>query len=515
MTKVVEDLNPFVVKKLLENIASEDLDLLCMGSSHPRDLIVTKLPVPPVPVRPTVPVGTQGTNEDDLTVKLGDIIQLNSAVNRSREDGESASQFVSTLDALQSEMGMYVNADLPGYPKPDKFVRMRSLVQRLKGKQGRFRGNLSGKRVDFSGRTVISPDPNLPIDRVGVPMWMAMRLTFPEKVNEYNLSRMRQLVRNGPDKYPGAVYIIRNNESRKLKFVDRKSVAQTLRFGDIVERHMLDNDVVLFNRQPSLHRISIMSHRAKVLPWRTLRFNESVCTPYNADFDGDEMNLHLPQTYEAKAEANTLMNSKENIRTPRHGEPLITPTQDFMTASYLLSHKDLFYGRAHFMHLCCQFSDALDDIDIPEPCILKPIELYTGKQLLSVLLRPKRSGIESEQWPLLNVHVKEKAYEKDGFMCPRDGMVLIRNSQLLCGNLAKNSLKGSPQGIVACLLRDHSSSHAAAFMNRVAKLCARWIGNQGFSIGIDDVTPSLRLIERKRQLIAEGYKDCDEVRTIS
>ena len=181
---------------------------------------------------------------------------------------------------------------------------MRGLCQRLKGKQGRFRGNLSGKRVDFSSRTVISPDPNLRIEQVGVPVHVAKILTYPEKVHHANIALMRKLVTNGSDVHPGANFVETTFNGAKtkkfLKYGNRKKIAADLRPGDVIERHMMDGDVVLFNRQPSLHRVSIMCHRAKIQQGRTFRFNECVCTPYNADFDGDEMNLHLPQTEEAR-----------------------------------------------------------------------------------------------------------------------------------------------------------------------------------------------------------------------
>jgi DNA-directed RNA polymerase III subunit RPC1 len=174
----------------------------------------------------------------------------------------------------------------------------------LKGKQGRFRGNLSGKRVDFSGRTVISPDPNLRIDQVAVPIYVAKILTYPERVNKSNIEFLRKLVINGTDVHPGANFLLQRGSDTKrfLKFGNRNKIAQELKYGDVVERHLIDNDIVLFNRQPSLHKLSIMSFYACVKPHRTFRFNECVCTPFNADFDGDEMNLHLPQTEEAKAE---------------------------------------------------------------------------------------------------------------------------------------------------------------------------------------------------------------------
>src|ERR1700722_13328481 len=197
---------------------------------------------------------------------------------------------------LQLSVAMYINSELPGVPSQPGQKPIRGFVQRLKGKQGRFRGNLSGKRVDFSGRTVISPDPNLRTDQVAVPERVAKILTYPERVFEHNIPRLRQHVINGPDIHPGANYVQFSGTGFKkfLKFGNPHAIAAELKIGDIVERNLPDNDFFLFNRQPSLHRMSIMAHYAKVKPWRTFRFNECVCAPYNADFDGDEMNMHLP-----------------------------------------------------------------------------------------------------------------------------------------------------------------------------------------------------------------------------
>ncbi|MCH88007.1 DNA-directed RNA polymerase III subunit RPC1-like, partial [Trifolium medium] len=207
---------------------------------------------------------------------------------------------------LQFEAAQYINSEVKTY-NPQASKPLTGFIQRIKGKQGRFRSNLSGKRAEYTGRTVISPDPNLKITEVAIPIHMARILTYPERVTHHNIEKLRQCVKNGPDKYPGAK-VVKNagGESWTLK-VNRTKHADELKFGDIVERHLEDGDIVLFNRQPSLHRMSMMCHRARVMPWRTLRFNESVCNPYNADFDGDEMNLHVPQTEEARTEALLLM----------------------------------------------------------------------------------------------------------------------------------------------------------------------------------------------------------------
>lgn len=292
-----------------------DEDALLLGFNppftRPENMIMTHLPVPPAPIRPSVINDpSMGSNEDDVTMKLMEIAHVNTLIQDHINKGLSYGMVMEKWDFLQLQVALHINSEIPGLPRgmaPTKPTR--GLAQRLKGKQGRFRGNLSGKRVDFSGRTVISPDPNLRIDQVGVPLLIAMHMTFPETVNDYNIETMRELVRRGPDQHPGANFVKKKDGMQfSLKFTNRELTAKNLKVGDIVERHLIDGDVVLFNRQPSLHRISIMAHRVKVFPWRTLRFNECVCTPYNADFDGDEMNIHVPQTQEARAEALTLMN---------------------------------------------------------------------------------------------------------------------------------------------------------------------------------------------------------------
>lgn len=229
------------------------------------------------------------------------------------------------------------------------------------------------------------------IHQVGVPERVAKIMTYPEKVNTANLQKMKQLVRNGIDKHPGANYVQQKGSHFKkyLAYGNRDKVAQDLKCGDIVERHMIDGDIVLFNRQPSLHKMSIMSHMVKIQQQRTFRFNECACTPYNADFDGDEMNLHLPQTEEARAEALVLMGNKSNLVTPKNGEILIAATQDFITGGYLLTQKDEFLTKEHAMQLAaCLLAgpDSNIEIKMPIPAILKPRKLWTGKQVKILLL---------------------------------------------------------------------------------------------------------------------------------
>ncbi|CAL9103829.1 unnamed protein product [Musa acuminata var. zebrina] len=502
--QIVHVLTPVTVLSLFKRMVDEDCELLNLYD-RPDKLIVTTIAVPPVAVRPSVFVDFgKSSNEDSITTILKNIINTNSIL---REDLEGAAPPFKCLDCwahLQIQVVEYINSEAPSVPDS----KHRGLIQRLKGKQGRFRGNLSGKRVEFTGRTVISPDPNLKITEVAIPVLMAKKLTYPERVSAYNIEKLRQRICNGPDKYPGANFILLGDGTKQhLRYVDKKTAASELKYGYIVERHLEDGDVVLFNRQPSLHRMSIMCHRARIMPWRTLRFNESVCNPYNADFDGDEMNLHVPQTEEARTEALMLMGVQNNLCTPKNGEILVASTQDFLTSSFLITRKDTFYDRAAFSLMCSYMGDSMDPIDLPSPAIIKPIELWTGKQLFSVLIRPN-----AHTKVFLNLMVKEKIYTKSETMCPSDGYVYFRNSELICGQLGKVTLgNGNKDGLFSVLLRDYNSHAAASCMNRLAKLSARWIGNHGFSIGIDDVQPGEHLNQQKKKKIDEGYRECHEL----
>ncbi|XP_065849011.1 DNA-directed RNA polymerase III subunit 1 isoform X2 [Euphorbia lathyris] len=509
-------LTPVKVLSLFQRIPEEDCEMLGLFD-RPEKLIITNIAVPPISIRPSVIMDGSQSNENDITERLKQIIQANASLRMELMEGRmSMNKYLDSWDGLQAAVALYVNSDVRVPNNVEVGKPLSGFTQRLKGKQGRFRGNLSGKRVEYTGRTVISPDPNLKITEVGIPIHMARILTFPEHVSQHNIEKLRQCVSNGPSKYPGARMVRYPDGSSKLLLGSyRKRVAEELAFGCIVDRHLEDGDVVLFNRQPSLHRMSIMSHRARIMPWRTLRFNESVCNPYNADFDGDEMNMHVPQTQEARTEALMLMGVQNNLCTPKNGEILVASTQDFLTSSFLITRKDTFYDRATFSLMCCYMNDGMELVDLPTPAILKPIELWTGKQLFSILLRPN-ANIRV----YLNLIVKEKIYSKlkkgdkreKESMCPNDGYVYIRNSELISGQLGKSTLgNGNKDGLYSILLRDYNAHAAATCMNRLAKLSARWIGNHGFSIGIDDVQPGKRLIDGKGKTISTGYQHCDKL----
>ncbi|ORX39191.1 putative DNA-directed RNA polymerase iii largest subunit [Kockovaella imperatae] len=514
LQKKSDDLNPLKVLELFKRVSAEDAELLALHPEvgRPEDYIWQYISVPPPCIRPSV-ASESGNNEDDLTAKLAEIVHHNKMLKVTMERGQGIEMTLANWEVLGQAVALYINSQAPGVSalggKP-----IRGLVQRLKGKQGRFRGNLSGKRVDFSARTVIGPDPNLRIDEVAVPERIAIKLSYPERVTDHNIGLMRQLVVHGARMHPGA-NIVQNQEGDRLSlFVvrdpeKRKAIAQRLKIGDVIHRHVRDGDIVLFNRQPSLHKISIMCHRVKVRPWRTFRLNECVCNPYNADFDGDEMNLHVPQTEEARTEALELMSVKKNLVTPRNGEPIVAAIQDFITAAFLLSRRDRFYDRQQFTQICSYLGE--ERIDLPPPTIWKPVRMWTGKQVFNLLMRPNKSSniLVNLEAKCRTMHSPPAGYLPD--MSTNDGYLVIRNSEIMCGVFDKNTVgDGKKNSVFGVILRDYGAEAASAAMNKLARLSARWLANFGFSLGINDVIPGPMLQNNKDSLVEAAYADCDE-----
>lgn len=285
-------LEPEYVHRLLRRITDEDVEF--MGFSRhwcrPDWLVCTVLPIPPPQVRPSVTQDNNQRSEDDLTSKLIDIIKANASLKKKIAEDPKKRYIDEWTNLLQYHVATLVDNNIPGVsPAAQRSGRLlKSLQQRLGSKEGRIRSNLQGKRVEFSARSVITPDPNISVKELGVPQKIAMNLTFPEKVTMFNMGKLYKLIQNGPDVYPGAKTIQRGDgRTISLKHVNAKTIE--LFEGDTVNRHLMDGDVVLFNRQPSLHRMSMMAHIAKILPYNTFRLNVFVTAPYNADFDGDKI----------------------------------------------------------------------------------------------------------------------------------------------------------------------------------------------------------------------------------
>lgn len=505
---IVTEINPQTCLNIFKMINEDELAYLGLKSS-PTNFIIERMLVPPSCIRPSVDMQEEGFNEDDLTVKLSEIINTNKILEENIQKGNALALINDDWDMLQLQVSLFINSDMPAVSLP--CVPIRGIVQRLKGKAGRFRCNLSGKRVDFSGRTVISPDPNLSIEQVGVPEHVAKVLTIPERVTSANREFLTRMVGNGLN-YPGANYVISKDERGvEFKRFLMYGKNRALRIGDVVERHLLDGDVLLFNRQPSLHRMSIMAHKAKVHQHKTFRFNECVCSAYNADFDGDEMNIHLPQTQEARAEALELMGTRNNICTARNGEPLLSCTQDFLTSTYILTEKSVFFARERFAQLCAYAVYGRRWRITAQPAILAPVELFTGKQLYEVVIQSAiGNGADGKSTGFVNLDARNRSYKSDDHQ--NEGHVLIKNSVYLKGRFDKAIIGGeNRKGSLIYQLMKISRGCAVAAMNSISRVSVRYLAETGFSIGLDDVYPSERLIREKNRIVDAGFRQVEQL----
>ena len=488
-------LDPVKIKERLSKIPDSDLEVIGIDPkvARPEWAIIEVLPVPPPHVRPSIQLETGIRSEDDLTHKLVDIVRTNEKLRAAIEAGAPSNVIEDLWELLQYHVATYFNNELPNIaPAKHRSGRpLKTLAQRLKGKEGRFRGSLSGKRVDFSARTVISPDPNLSINEVGVPIDVAKILTVPEVVTEWNIEWLRQLVINGPEVWPGANYVITPTGRRiDLRYIkDRREIAERLEPGWIVERHLVDGDIVLFNRQPSLHRMSMMGHIVRVLPGRTFRLHLAVCPPYNADFDGDEMNLHVPQNEEARAEARLLMLVEKHIITPRYGGPIIGARQDYITGGYLLTKKDTFITKDTLMYL---LAAADYEGDIEEPAIMHPVELWTGKQVFSMLLPKDFNWVQPTA-------LKSKC--KDPYTCNTDEYIIVIDGYMATGVLDKKSI-GAEQvnSLWHAIVKRYGNSFARKWIDSVLRMLLRYLDLRGFTMGLDSLV-----------MPEEAYKELGEV----
>jgi len=463
--------------------------------ARPEWTILTILPVPPINARPPVRTAEGLRSEDHLTITIRDIVRVNEQL-RSKMRGGPPQVITQLWQKLQKLVKALYGLHKVGEIKVEN-VFVRGIIHRLSGKEGQFRHNLSGKRVDFSGRAVISPDPYLSIDEIGIPEKVAKTLWVPEVVNELNLERLKQLVINGPDVYPGASYILKKTGPGTYNKIllevfksreEREAKAQELKPGDVVERHLLDGDIVVFNRQPTLHRISMMGHYVRVLPYNTFRLHLMTCPPYNADFDGDEMNVHLPRSYETRAEVSTIMEVKRHIISPRYGGPIIGPKQDYITGAYLLTKEDTLLSKEEVVQLL--YYAGTDKLPKPTK-VINNKEYWDGKTIFSQIL-PKYIFYEGE--------IK-------GILCGKPlnerCKVKIWNGEIIEGVVDKNAIGAEkPKNLVHKIIERYGYEAGKKFLNHMGAMISRYLTDRGFSLTIWD----LRIPQEAKKEIKETIK---------
>lgn len=426
---------------------------------------------------------------------------------------------------LQSHVNIVFDSEMDKL-MTEKYPGIRQILEK---KEGLFRKHMMGKRVDYAARSVICPDMYINTNEIGIPMVFATKLTYPQPVTPWNVQELRQAVVNGPNVHPGASMVINEDGSRTalspVDLTQREAVAKQLltpatgalkpQGTKIVCRHVKNGDILLLNRQPTLHRPSIQAHRARILPGeKVLRLHYANCKAYNADFDGDEMNAHFPQSELGRAEAYVLACTDQQYLVPKDGQPLAGLIQDHMIAGANMTTRGCFFTREQYMELVYRgLTDKVGRVKLFAPAILKPLPLWTGKQVVSTLL----INIIPEEHSPLNLSgkakiggkawVKESPRPVPGFnpdsMC--ESQVIIREGELLCGVLDKAHYGSSAYGLVHCCYEIYGGETSGKVLTCLARLFTAYLQlYRGFTLGVEDILVKPQADVKRHRIIDES-----------
>jgi len=467
---------PTQLREILSNIPDDELRKIGVDptSARPEWAVLTMLLVPPVTIRPSIILESGERSEDDLTHKLSDIIRANQRLWENLNAGAPEVIIEDLWDLLQFHITTFFDNTTSRIPpaRHRSGQPLKTITERIKGKEGRIRKNLAGKRVNYSARSVISPDPSLDINEVGVPYEIAEIVTVAETVTDLNMEKLKSLVRQG-EKYPGANYIIRPDGKRKKITEELKEeIISELEPGYKVERHLQDGDIVLFNRHPSLHRGSLMAHFVKVLPWRTFRLHPAATFPYNADFDGDEMNIHSPQTEEARAEAKMLLDVKQNLISPKNNTNFLGTKADSITGGYLLGLSELTNAEANQI----LYSSGID-------------EQFTKKTV---------SGMEIFSKILPKIDFKNDA-------------MTIKNGQFVSGVINKTAFAEEDGELIKELDREVGRFETIRTLKKVFDLGTNYLTRRGITISVEDLDLDQSVIDEGDVVIKKAEKRAEEI----
>jgi DNA-directed RNA polymerase beta' subunit len=487
-------LTPEIILKIFKRISDEDIHFMGFSPlwSRPEWMVCQVLPVPPPAVRPSVKHDAQQRSEDDLTHIYSNIIKTNNDLLE-KISNNSASTVIEVLTTfLQYYIAMIVNNKVKGaVPLAQRSGRpLQCIAGRLNSKSGRIRGNLMGKRVDFSARSVITGDPNLSIRQLGVPLKIAKNITKPITVNDRNRDFLLKLVQNGPDEYPGAKILEKKNgESISLRYIDRRSVQ--LENGDVVHRHMMDGDAILFNRQPSLHRMSMMCHIVKVMMvGDSFRMNVAVTKPYNADFDGDEMNMHMSQNVLAETELRHLAAIPYQMISPANNAPIIGIFQDSLLGAYRFTRPNISFTQREAMNLLMMYSH----VNTEE--LRKAGKKVTNFDILSQILPP------------MTLLYKTKLFNDENEQYKSSNNVLeIRNGKYIRGQMEKSVLGSTTKGIIHRIFNDFGEMSAANFIDDLQNIVTEYMKSSSYSVGISDLIADANTAKSIIDIITEKKQE--------
>ncbi|XP_067885420.1 DNA-directed RNA polymerase I subunit RPA1 [Heterodontus francisci] len=427
---------------------------------------------------------------------------------------------------LQSHVNIVFDSDMDKLIT-DKFPGIRQILEK---KDGLFRKHMMGKRVDYAARSVICPDMYINTNEIGIPMVFATKLTYPQPVTPWNVQELRQAVLNGPNAHPGASMVINEDGCRTILSAanptQREAIAKQLltpSTGEqnmgmkIVCRHIKNGDVLLLNRQPTLHRPSIQAHRARILPGeKVLRLHYANCKAYNADFDGDEMNAHFPQNELGRAEAYTIASTDEQYLVPKDGKPLAGLIQDHMVSGTCMTIRGRFFTREQYMELVYRgLTDKKGRVKILQPAVIKPYPLWTGKQVVSTLLI---NVIPKDQIPLNLIgksKISGKAWAKEAQRMVvnfdsewmSESKVVILEGELLCGVLDKAHYGSSAYGLVHCCQELYGGETSGKVLTCLARLFTAYLQlYRGFTLDVEDILVKPKANAKRQKIIAESAR---------
>nr|XP_023655802.1 DNA-directed RNA polymerase I subunit RPA1 [Paramormyrops kingsleyae] len=427
---------------------------------------------------------------------------------------------------LQSHVNIVFDSDMDKL-MTEKFPGIRQILEK---KEGLFRKHMMGKRVDYAARSVICPDMYIGTNEIGIPMVFATKLTYPQPVTPWNVKELRQAVMNGPNVHPGASTVINEDGTRTMLSAthrtQREAIAKQLLTPapgphrmpmKIVNRHIKNGDVLLLNRQPTLHRPSIQAHCARILPAeKVLRLHYANCKAYNADFDGDEMNAHFPQSELGRAEAYTLVSTTQQYLVPKDGKPLAGLIQDHMVSGTSMTIRGCFFTREQYMELVYRgLTDRRGRVKLQPPALLKPYPLWTGKQVVSTLLL---NVIPENEIPLNltgKSKIPSKAWVKDSLRAiPRynpedmcESQVVIRQGELLVGVLDKAHYGSSAYGLVHCCHELYGGHTSGNLLSCLARLFTAYLQlYRGFTLGVEDILVKPGANKKRKKIINESVK---------
>lgn len=476
-------------------------------------------------------------------MKLCDDIK---AIRHERQNHESASELtrvrgypelLNKIVEMQDAVNSLIDSDKNPVASGGRMVE-EGIKQKLEKKEGLFRMNMMGKRVNFAARSVISPDPNIETNEIGIPMVFAKKLTYPEPVTNHNFWELKEAVINGPDKYPGASHI--ENElgqviNLRLKTLDERiAIANQLLApsnwrmkgsrNKKVHRHLLSGDIVIMNRQPTLHKPSMMGHRARVLPGeKTIRMHYANCNTYNADFDGDEMNMHFPQNELARSEAMQIADTDHQYLVATSGKPLRGLIQDHISMGTWFTSRDSFFDQDDYMQLlysCLRPEHnhiMTDRIQLVAPAVIKPKKLWTGKQIITTVLKniqpPDRQG--------LNLTGRSQTKGNSWAKGSEEGEVIFKDGELLCGIMDKAQLGPSAGGLIHSIHEAYGHTAAGKLLSILGRLLTKFLHMRAWTCGMDDLGLTAKgnatrreLLQKTTQLgldVASQYVTLDEV----